>query len=219
MPLLCRPVPTIKSLDEAAGITGVPRRTLQRWLNEGKLTPWTIEGDRRRFVDIAEIEKLRQPRPDTAARTSPDVPVVQPPVAMAVIVRDGLLLMAKRRFREPITGSAEPVVLWSFPSGEVEPNETPEAAAVREVAEELGVAVRALARISERIHPRSPSKRRFIYVACELAGDEPAIVDHEELSELRWCTLEEAVERAEVAGGFDAPVLEYLERTLTSAPR
>jgi excisionase family DNA binding protein len=56
-------VPTIKSLDEAAEITGVPRRTLQRWLEEGKLTPWTIEGDRRRFVDLDEIRRLREPRP------------------------------------------------------------------------------------------------------------------------------------------------------------
>ncbi len=63
MPLLCAPVPTIKSLDEAAEITGVPRRTLQRWLNEGLLTPWEITGDRRRFVDLEEIKKLREPRP------------------------------------------------------------------------------------------------------------------------------------------------------------
>jgi 8-oxo-dGTP diphosphatase len=222
-------VPTIKSLDEAAEITGVPRRTLQRWLNEGKLTPWTIEGDRRRFVDTDEIKLLREPKPAprpakdpippkpvAAARTPGQRPMsgpVHPPVAMAVIVQAGKVLMTRRRFTIDVVGVG-PTQLWSFCSGEVEVDETPEAAAIRETAEEVALVVRAVDRIGEQIHPKSPDKRLFVYVACEVIAGTPQVIDHEELTEWRWCTLEEADELVAIIGGFYGPVHEYLERTL-----
>jgi excisionase family DNA binding protein len=61
--LLLAPMPRIKPLDEAARLSGVGRRTLQRWLSEGRLTAYRIAGDKRRFVDVDEIEKLRRPEP------------------------------------------------------------------------------------------------------------------------------------------------------------
>jgi hypothetical protein len=39
-----------------------PRRTLQRRLAAGKLTPYAVEGDRRRYVDLAEVNRLREPK-------------------------------------------------------------------------------------------------------------------------------------------------------------
>jgi excisionase family DNA binding protein len=65
-------MPTLKTLDEAAkvripvkgrGVVQVSRRTLQQWLQDGKLKGWRIEGDRRRFVDMDEVKKLLEPRP------------------------------------------------------------------------------------------------------------------------------------------------------------
>jgi excisionase family DNA binding protein len=61
--LLLAPMPRIKPLDEAARLSVVGRRTLQRWLGEGRLTAYRIAGDKRRFVDVDEIEKLRRPEP------------------------------------------------------------------------------------------------------------------------------------------------------------
>ena len=58
-------MPTIKSLDEAARLTGVSRRLIQKWLGGKRLTAYSIAGDRRRFVDLDEIKKLREPRPLT----------------------------------------------------------------------------------------------------------------------------------------------------------
>ena len=58
-------MPTIKSLDEAARLSGVSRRLIQKWLGEKRLTAYSIAGDRRRFVDVGEIKKLREPRPLT----------------------------------------------------------------------------------------------------------------------------------------------------------
>jgi excisionase family DNA binding protein len=63
MDLAFVPVATWRSLDEAARQTGISRRTLNRWLSEGKLTPYRIAGDRRRFVDLDEVKRLRKPQP------------------------------------------------------------------------------------------------------------------------------------------------------------
>jgi excisionase family DNA binding protein len=54
---------TWKTLDDAARQLGIGRRTLTRWISEGKLTGYTIAGDRRRYVDMDEVKKLRQPKP------------------------------------------------------------------------------------------------------------------------------------------------------------
>jgi len=58
-------------------------------------------------------------------------------VAVALTGADGLVLMQQRDFAGVHGG------LWEFPGGKVDPGETPEQAAVRELAEELGIAVRA----------------------------------------------------------------------------
>ena len=58
-------------------------------------------------------------------------------VAVALIDGDGRVLMHKRP-DGTIHGG-----LWEFPGGKVEPGETPENAAVREMEEELGVSLRA----------------------------------------------------------------------------
>jgi excisionase family DNA binding protein len=52
----------IKTLDEAAVVTGLGRRTLQRWITDGKLTGFRVFGDRKRYVDLDEVARLRQPK-------------------------------------------------------------------------------------------------------------------------------------------------------------
>jgi excisionase family DNA binding protein len=56
-------MPTLKTLDDAARLSGVSRRLLQRWVSEGKLTAYRIAGDRHRYVDMQQIERLRKPEP------------------------------------------------------------------------------------------------------------------------------------------------------------
>ncbi|QIE56880.1 (deoxy)nucleoside triphosphate pyrophosphohydrolase [Pikeienuella piscinae] len=53
--------------------------------------------------------------------------------AVALIDRDGRVLIAERPAGKPMAG------LWEFPGGKVEPGETPEAALIRELHEELGI--------------------------------------------------------------------------------
>jgi excisionase family DNA binding protein len=54
----------VKPLDEVAALTGVPRRTLQDWLHYGDLTAYRIKGDRKRYLDINEVNRLRTPIPE-----------------------------------------------------------------------------------------------------------------------------------------------------------
>ena len=53
--------------------------------------------------------------------------------AVALIDPDGRVLLAQRPEGKPMAG------LWEFPGGKVEAGETPEAALIRELEEELGI--------------------------------------------------------------------------------
>lgn len=53
--------------------------------------------------------------------------------AVALIDPDGRVLLAQRPPGKSMAG------LWEFPGGKIEPGETPEAALVRELHEELGI--------------------------------------------------------------------------------
>ena len=53
--------------------------------------------------------------------------------AVALIDTDGRILLAQRPQGKTMAG------LWEFPGGKVEPGETPEAALIRELREELGI--------------------------------------------------------------------------------
>jgi 8-oxo-dGTP diphosphatase len=58
-------------------------------------------------------------------------------VAVALVDADGRVLLAQRPAGKTLAG------LWEFPGGKIEPNETPEAALIRELHEELGIDVKA----------------------------------------------------------------------------
>src|SRR5437588_9905484 len=56
---------------------------------------------------------------------------------VALIDTDGRVLLAERPEGKHLAG------LWEFPGGKVQPGETPEAALIRELAEEIGIDVEA----------------------------------------------------------------------------
>jgi len=68
------------------------------------------------------------------AAESGDKPIVLV-AAVVLIDADGRVLLAERPAGKPHAG------LWEFPGGKVQPGETPEAALIRELDEELGINV------------------------------------------------------------------------------
>jgi len=68
--------------------------------------------------------------------TGPDRAAAPPTVlvaAVALVDVDGRVLIARRPEGKPMAG------LWEFPGGKVHEGETPEAALIRELVEELGI--------------------------------------------------------------------------------
>lgn len=71
--------------------------------------------------------------PDYAAPSSSSL--LLPVVAAALVDLEGRVLLQRRPEGRSLAG------LWEFPGGKVEPGETPEAALIRELEEELAIAV------------------------------------------------------------------------------
>ncbi len=104
--------------------------------------------------------------------------VVQIVVGVAVVrVRDGLVLAAYR---------AGPDDGWEFPGGKVEPGETEEQAAVREIREELDLEIKVGASLGPAVDI-SERYRLHVYLATIVAG-EPVLREH---AELRWFAADE----------------------------
>ncbi|PWI04644.1 NUDIX hydrolase [Streptomyces sp. NWU339] len=96
---------------------------------------------------------------------------------------------------------------WQFPAGGIEPDESPEQAAVRETREEVGMNVTALKSLGERVHPRTG--RSMSYVACATESGTPHVADDEELAEVAWVPLGRISEY--VPYGLFDPVQVYLD--------
>ena len=85
--------------------------------------------------DAMEVETRSLARTDwEAARRAANVPTVLV-AAAALVDADGRVLLAERPRGKPMSG------LWEFPGGKVNVGETPEAALIRELEEELGIDV------------------------------------------------------------------------------
>ena len=94
-------------------------------------------------------------KPMTAA-TDAGLPVTKMVLvsAVALIDRDGRVLLAQRPEGKAMAG------LWEFPGGKIESGETPEAALIRELHEELGIdtAASCLAPLSFASHSYAATK-------------------------------------------------------------
>lgn len=99
--------------------------------------------------------------------------------AAALIDRDGRVLVQKRP-----EGSSHPG-LWEFPGGKIETDESPEAALVRELREELGIAV-AMSCLSPACFASETSAERhlllLVFVCREWRGEPRPL----QATELRW---------------------------------
>ena len=126
-----------------------------------------------------------------------------PPVAAAIIVHDGKVLLVRRR-------TAEGTLSWQFPAGAIEEGETPGQAAVREAREETGLVVTESKMLGERVHPNTG--RTMVYVACDVHAGDAAIVDDDELVEFAWSGQDQLSDY--VPYGFYPAVQKHLHAVL-----
>ena len=103
-------------------------------------------------------------------------------VAAALVDADGRILLQQRAPGRAMAG------LWEFPGGKVEPEERPEVALVRELAEELGIKVEEGA-LQAACFASAPNGERhmllLLYICRAWEGD-PAPLD---ASALQWVDL------------------------------
>jgi 8-oxo-dGTP diphosphatase len=95
------------------------------------------------------------------------------------------LLVARRSAPEHLAG------LWEFPGGKVEPGEEPEAALVRELAEELGIGVRLGPELPAEAPGGWPLNDRAgmrVWFAEVSQGEPRPLEDHDELL---WVDLQD----------------------------
>jgi 8-oxo-dGTP diphosphatase len=124
-------------------------------------------------------------------------------IASAVIVHAGRVLFIRR-------GAPAGSLLWTFPSGKVDPGESAAEAASREVLEEAGVTVAPLVVLGSRVHPATGW--RVVYVACRLLTGTAHVASPREVAEVRWVRLGEIP--ALIPGGLFGPVQAYLNGAL-----
>tara|TARA_R110002072_G_scaffold131388_1_gene270908 strand:+ start:8650 stop:9117 length:468 start_codon:yes stop_codon:yes gene_type:complete len=101
--------------------------------------------------------------------------------AVALIDVDGRVLLAQRPAGRSMAG------LWEFPGGKVDPGETPEAALIRELAEELGIDTRdsCLAPLSFASHGYADFHLLMPLYACRVWRGEVRPLEGQKLAWVR----------------------------------
>jgi 8-oxo-dGTP pyrophosphatase MutT (NUDIX family) len=112
--------------------------------------------------------------------------------AGGVVVRDGEVVVIV-----PVKRAGDGRTVLGLPKGHPDGDETPEAAAEREILEETGIRARLIEKLGD-VHyqyerkGRPVSKTVAFYLFEYLSGD---VADHDhEIEEARWMPLEEAVQ-------------------------
>jgi 8-oxo-dGTP pyrophosphatase MutT (NUDIX family) len=197
--------------DRRDGLARAVREVAER-MEAGTCRPLTIEDFPLSMAALGEcveqvIEQREKKAADSALEVPQDLPMAEPglgarhPVAVAIVTSELGVLVGRRADGSPP---------WTFPGGKLEPGESAEHAAVREVEEETGLLVRATGFIGQRLHP--DTRRTLVYVAAEpVNGTAVFVAAEDELADVRWASLREA---DELLPGMFGPVRDYLARVL-----
>jgi 8-oxo-dGTP diphosphatase len=97
-------------------------------------------------------------------------------VTAAILFQDEKVLIARRKPGIKHAGK------WEFPGGKVEAGETPEECLVRELKEELGIAVRIKRFFAENVHQYRRGPVRILSYRTEWICGEMVPRDHDQLN-------------------------------------
>jgi bis(5'-nucleosidyl)-tetraphosphatase len=87
---------------------------------------------------------------------------------------------------------------WTFPKGHAEPGETPEVAALRELAEETGITNVTLEQAETFmmtytfVHEGTTIQKNVFFYLGYVTDSATTVTHPDEIAAVRWCTLEEA---------------------------
>ena len=98
-----------------------------------------------------------------------------------VVCRDQVLVVHRPRYDD-----------WTLPKGKLEPGETPEAAALREVLEETGLRCTLGESLGTTAHTQHGTDKQVDWYRMEPIADSGSHDD--EVDELRWLRVAEALE-------------------------
>ena len=129
--------------------------------------------------------------------TEPTTLAEQPHVALAIITSSRGVLVAKRR---------DGIPPYTFLGGEIREGESSGDAVRRRVQAEAGLTVTDTRFIGRRIHPKT--SRVMVYVHVMVEAGEPKLGDPEDLSEVRWASIDET---RELMPDMWSPVRQYLD--------
>ena len=118
-------------------------------------------------------------------------PVAQAGAIAFNIVDDSLLILIVRAKKTPDD--------WIFPKGHIEPEETPEFAAERELAEEAGVRGKLFAPAGELQFRSGHKDVHVVYYLFEFVTE----ALREEKREIKWCEYDEALNLLSHKGAVD----------------
>lgn len=122
-------------------------------------------------------------------------------VVMAIVTNNNkeVLIVCKAK--------SEGKLLWQFPGGTVEQNESIEEATIRELKEETGINGKVVKILGSRIHPYT--KKHIAYVLCEYIGGEISISDPE-IDQVQWAKINKLDQY------FTTPIFEPVQEYLNS---
>lgn len=104
-------------------------------------------------------------------------------VCCALIVDEGGKIFAAQRSK-----TMKLPLKWEFPGGKLEDGETAECCIVREIEEELGIAIQILNRLVSNEHHYDDFSIRLIPFVCQTAAKTVSLKEH---ADCRWIEPEE----------------------------
>lgn len=105
-----------------------------------------------------------------------DLPTDLPNAASVALVRDGKVLLIKRAY-------APYQNLWTLPGGRIEPGETIEQCAIREIAEETGVTIRNPRPVMMQALGQDQAFLLAVFVTTDFTGK---VVPSDEVADHKW---------------------------------